>query len=244
MSRPPGIAVRARRGAALEAALLALALLSQGAFYEWGGPARRGVRELKKGQPAAALHSLSESRAQQAASAAVRYDQGIAFQKLGLADSARAAYDEATRLKGAEARSAAAYNLGNDALRKNSLEEAVERYRQSLRLDSKRIDAKKNLEEAIRRMRESQQPPQPSGGGGGAQGPSGPGQGGGGGGGGQQPNAPQGPGGKQPTPSVSGNVPGRSEAELWLDALESERRSERRKEKRQGDTREENVRDW
>ncbi len=240
MSRP---GVRARRGAALEAALLALALLSQGAFYEWGGPARRGVRELKKGQPAAALHSFSEARAQQPASSAVRYDQGVAFQKLGLADSARTAYDEATRLKGAEARSAAAYNLGNDALRKNRLEEAVERYRQSLRLDSKRIDAKKNLEEAIRRMRESQQPPQPSGGGGGAQGPSGPGQGGGGGGG-QQPNAPQGPGGKQPTPGVSGNVPGRSEAELWLDALESERRSERRKEKRQGDTREENVRDW
>jgi tetratricopeptide (TPR) repeat protein len=242
VSRSPGVVTRAPR-AALGAALLALSLLSQGAFYEWGGPARRGVRELKKGEAAAALHSLSEARAQQPASAAVRYDQGIAFQKLGLADSARAAYDEAIRLKGTEAPSAAAYNLGNDALRKNRLEEAVERYRQSLRLDSKRIDVKKNLEEAIRRMRETKQPPTPSGGGGGSQGPSGPGQGGGGGGG-QQPNAPQGPGGKQPTPSVSGNVPGRSEAELWLDALESERRSERRKEKRQGDTREENVRDW
>jgi Ca-activated chloride channel homolog len=238
VSRPQ----RARRGAAIEAALLALALLSQGAFYEWGGPARRGVRELSKGQAAAALHSLREARAQQPTSAAVRYDQGIAFQKLGLADSARAAHEDAIRLKGTEARSAAAYNLGNDALRKNQLEEAVERYRQSLRLDSKRIDAKKNLEEAIRRLRESQQPPTPSGGGG-SQGPSGPGQGGGGGGG-QQQNAPQGPGGQQPAPSVSGNAPGRSEAELWLDALESERRSERRKEKRQGDTREENVRDW
>jgi hypothetical protein len=39
-------------------------------------------------------------------------------------------------------------------------------------------------------------------------------------------------------------VPSRSDAELWLDALESERRSERQKEKRQGETREENVRDW
>jgi tetratricopeptide (TPR) repeat protein len=243
VSRPPGNAVLARRRAAIESALFALALLSQGAFYEWGGPARRGAKELSKGQAAAALHSLGEARAQQPASAAVRYDQGVAFQKLGLADSARAAYDEAIRLEGTEARSAAAYNLGNDALRKNRLEEAVERYRQSLRLDSRRIDAKKNLEEAIRRMRDSREPPQPSGGGGGSQGPSGPGQGGGGGGG-QQPNAPQGPGGKQPSPSVSGNVPGRSEAELWLDALESERRSERRKEKRQGDTREENVRDW
>lgn len=233
MSRPG----RARRVAALEAVLFTLALLSQGAFYEWGGPARRGVRELKKGEAAAALHSLVEARAQQPTSAAVRYDQGLAFQKLGLPDSTRVAYEDAIRLKGTEARGAAAYNLGNDALRKNRLEEAVERYRQSLRVDSKRIDTKKNLEEAIRRLRETKDPPTPSGGGGGSQGPSGPGQSGGGGGG-QQQNAPQGPG------AVSGNVPGRSEAELWLDALESERRSERRKEKRQGDRQEENVRDW
>ncbi len=242
----PGGARRAgaRRAAALEAALLVLALASQGAFYEWGGPARRGVHELKKGETAAALHSLGEARAEQPASAAVRYDQGIAFQKLGLADSARASYEQAARLQGAAARSAAAYNLANDALRKNSLEDAVERYRQSLRVDAKRVDAKKNLEEAIRRLRRAQPTPKPpSGGGGGSQGPSGPGKGGGGGGA-QQPNAPQGSGGQEPAPSVGGNVPSRSDAELWLDALESERRSERQKEKRQGETREENVRDW
>ena len=226
-------------------AMALLVFSSLGAFYEWGGPARRGVRELKKGENAAALHSLGAARAEQPASAAVRYDQGIAFQRLGLADSAKAAYDEAIRLKGDDARSAAAYNLGNEALRKNSLEEAVERYKQSLRLDPKRIDAKKNLEEAIRRLRSTAPPPpNPSSGGGGSRGPAGQGQGGGGGGGGDEEDEPQQPAGQSPSPSVGGPGPSRSEAELWLDALESERRSDRKKERRPGESAQENVRDW
>ena len=233
-----------RAGAAL-AALLLLLPGSLGAFYEWGGPARRGVRELKKGENAAALHSLGEARAGQPASAAVRYDQGIAFQRLGLSDSAKTAYDDAIRLRGRDARSAAAYNLGNGALRQNRLEEAVERYRQALRADPARADAKKNLEEAIRRLRRAQPPPKPpSSGGGGSRGPQGQGQGGGGGGGDADPNAPPSPSEPSPPPAVGGPAPTRSEAELWLDALESERRSDRKKERKQGESPPENVRDW
>jgi tetratricopeptide (TPR) repeat protein len=215
------------------------------AFYEWGGPARRGVRQLKKGEDAAALHSFGEARSEQPASAAVRYDQGLAFRKLGLADSSRAALQDAMRLQGPAAKSAAAYNLGNEALRKNSLDEAIERYKESLRADPRRVDAKKNLEEALRRLRQAK-PPQtpPSSGGGGSQGPSGPGSGGGGGGGNQEPGPPS-SGGKEPAPpSNVGPIPNRSDAELWLDALESERRSERQREKQQGEPRRENVRDW
>ena len=240
----------ARQGS-VRATLSALALLAtlgaaEGAFYEWGGPARRGVRELKRGENAAAIHSLEEGRAEQPASAAVRYDQGIAFRRLGLADSSRGALEDALRLRGNEARSAAAFNLGNEALRQNRLDEAIARYRESLRADSKRVDAKKNLEEALRRMRRGQPPPTPpSSGGKGSQGPSGPGAGGGGGKE-PRPSAPQGEEGtsKAPSPSVGGPNPSRSEAELWLDALESERRSERRREKREGSPREQNQRDW
>jgi tetratricopeptide (TPR) repeat protein len=238
--------VRAMRSVLWAGALLLLVVTGEGAFYEWGGPARRALRALKKGENAAALHSLEEARAEQPASAAVRYDQGIAFRRLGLADSANAAYQEAVRLRGDPARSAAAYNLGNEALRQNRLDEAIARYRESLRVDPKRVDAKKNLEEAIRRSRQTKPPPTPpKSGGSGSQGPSGSGGGGGGGGGGaRQPNAPPDEGAREPAPSVGGPNPSRSEAELWLDALESERRSERKKEKREGEPRPENTRDW
>jgi tetratricopeptide (TPR) repeat protein len=225
--------------------LLLLAASTLGAFYEWGGPARRGVRQLKKGEDAAALHSFGEARPEQPTSAAVRYDQGIAFRKLGLADSSSAAFRDAMKLQGTAARSAAAYNLGNGALRKNQLDEAIEGYKESLRADPRRADAKKNLEEALRRLREAKPPPTPpSKGGSGSKGPSGPGSGGGGGGGNPQPNAPPSPGQSNAPPSASGPIPSRSDAELWLDALESERRSERQREKQQSEPRRENVRDW
>jgi len=229
---------------ALGAAIMTLLVYGAlGAAYEWGGAARRGVRQLKQGETAAAIHSLGEGRAELPKSAAVRYDQGLAFRKLGLADSARSAFNDAIRLRGDEARSAAAYNLGNEALRKNRLEEAVEAYKQSLRVDPKRADAKKNLEEALRRLREGKPPPTPpSSGGGGSQGPAGPGSGGGGGGG--NPQGTPAPGGRQPSPTAKGPIPSRSEAELWLDALESERRSERQREKQNAEPRRENVRDW
>lgn len=225
-------------------ALVLLAASTLGAFYEWGGPARRGLRQMKKGEDAAALHSFGEARGEQPGSAAVRYDQGLAFRKLGLADSSRAALREAMKLQGNPARSAAGYNLGNEALRKNQLDEAIEGYKESLRADPRRVDAKKNLEEALRRLREAKPPPTPpTKGGSGSKGPSGPGSGGGGGQN-PQPNAPS-SGGQQPSPpSASGPIPNRSDAELWLDALESERRSERQREKQQAEPRRENVRDW
>ena len=225
--------------------LVLLAASTLGAFYEWGGPARRGVRQLKKGEDAAALHSFGEARQEQPTSAAVRYDQGIAFRKLGLADSSAAAFRDAMKLQGAPARSAAAFNLGNDALRKNQLDAAIEGYKESLRADPRRADAKKNLEEALRRLREAKPPPTPPNqGGSGSKGPTGPGSGGGGGGGNAQPNAPPSPGRQNTPPSASGPIPSRSDAELWLDALESERRSERQREKQQTESRRENVRDW
>jgi len=233
------------RTAALALLVLLLTGSTLGAFYEWGGPGRRGVRQLKKGEDAAAVHSFGEARAEQPASSAIRYDQGIAFRKLGLGDSARAAFGDATKLRGAPAQSAAAYNLGNEALRKNQLDDAIEAYKASLRADPRRADAKKNLEEALRRLREAKPPPTPpQKGGSGSKGPSGPGNGGGGGAGNQQPSPPsQGNSQAQP-PSAEGPIPSRSDAELWLDALESERRSERQREKQQAEPHRENQRDW
>ena len=241
MSASAGRLVRIPR-----AMLLVLWIAATGAGYEWGGPAARGVRQLREKRAAEALGSLEAGRKDLPRSAAVRYDQGLAARALGSNDSARAAFGEATTLDGSRARSAAAYNLGNDAMRAGRLEDAIDWYRASLRSDWKRGDAKRNLEEAIRRLREAKPAPTPpSSGGKGQTGPSGPGKGGGNN---QNPNPNSSPGTPPPStekepPSAKGPIPSKEEAEHWLQALESERRSERAKDARR-QSQESGGRDW
>jgi tetratricopeptide (TPR) repeat protein len=229
------------------AATLLLWPLLTGAFYEWGGDAARGVRELKEGNAREALEALRRGRAELPRSAAVRYDQGLAYGGLGLADSAAAAYRDAARspeLQGDPARSSAAFNLGNQFMGANRFGEAARLYRESLRLDPTRVDAKKNLEEAIRRLRSEKQKPPQGGGGRGSQ-PQGTGSTGRQG----QPPPQEQPGGAPErrdagrSPQLGNPIPSRSEAEHWLDALESERRAARMRDER-GSPKEEGKRDW
>ncbi len=230
------------------AALLVIWIAGLGAAYEWGGPAARGVRQLREKRHAEAIGSLEEGRKELPRSAAARYDQGLAARGLGLNDSARAAWTDAMELDGTRARAAAAYNMGNDALRAGKLDEAIDWYRASLRADWKQGDVKRNLEEAIRRLRKATPAPTPpTSGGKGQTGPSGPGKGGG-----QDPRANPNSGAGTPPPSESkpsespsaqGPTPSKEEAELWLKALESERRSQRAKEQRR-QSEERGDRDW
>ena len=226
---------------------LLLAVAVSGAVYEWGGAGGRGMRQLKEKRPKEAAQSFREAERELPRSAAVRYDRALALGAAGQADSARDAYTEAftsRELRGNPARSAAAYNLGNESLRQGRFDEAAKYYRQSLTIDPNRADAKKNLEEAIRRGRNK--PPQASSGG---QGQGGAGSSGAGTSGqsppGSQPNQPpRPPGSAQPSPGqMSGTIPNPSEAEHWLNALEEERKSARRQE-RAGSPRETKDKDW
>ncbi len=223
-----------------------------GAFYEWGGAAARGVRELKKGEHRRAVESLREGRSDLPRSAAVRYDQALAYQGAGFVDSARTAYNEAARapdLTGDRARSSAAFNLGNQAMQAQDYGAAARLYRESLRIDPTRSDAKKNFEEAIRRARNAKPQPQS---GSGSNTPKGQGQQNQGGnqneGG---PQSRQDPGSKsnppatqpQQSPQLGTTMPSREEAEHWLDALESERQAAKRRD-RGGPEEERGQRDW
>jgi len=231
--------------------ILCLALfwfLGLGAFYEWGGAAAKGVRELKSGHPREAAGSLLEGRRELPHSATVSYDRAIALSRAGESDSAAVAYNStftSPSLRGDAARSSAAYNLGNDALRAGRFGDAIRFYRESLRTDPTRSDAKRNLEEAIRRARrEMPKQPNPSGGEGGSQPPQA-----------SRPSTPPGtppPGsrggrppqpGKQPPPDLGGSIRSRAEAEHWLDALEAERKASRLRDQG-GPERETGQRDW
>jgi len=221
--------------AASIALLLLTALAAVGAGYEWGGPAARGLRELRAEKPREAIASLEEARGERPRAGAIRFDQALAFRAAGLADSARAAYRDAMVLEGEPARAAAAYNLGNEAMNTGRLGDAIASYRAALRAEPHRADAKRNLEEALRRSRESRK--QPVSGSGGTRG-----EGRGGKGERQGGNTPPPSGSASaPTPSPSPRstgpgsklgapLPSREEAEHWLEALEAERRAGRARE--------------
>ena len=233
-------------------ALLTLAWVATlGAFYEWGGAAARGVHELKQGEHRRAAESLREGRAELPRSAAVRYDQALAYQGAGLIDSALAAYREAARspsLAGDAAKSAAAYNLGNEAMRAQNYGGAARHFRESLRVDPTRVDAKKNLEEAIRRARRQEPPPRKGGSSGSPQSKGEPDRGQGQGGEAPPPKPDESAGEGREGPSdprreLGREIPNRSEAEHWLDALEGERQAARRRD-RGGAEQGRGERDW
>jgi len=91
MNRASGVG-DARSAARMAVPILALALAwgtATGAFYEWGGAAARGVKELREKRNREAAASLRSGREELAHSAAVRYDEALALSRAGLADSAR-----------------------------------------------------------------------------------------------------------------------------------------------------------
>lgn len=220
-------------------ALLLLALTALGAAYEWGGPARRGVRALKSGRYDEALRALRAARSEMPNSAVIPYDEALAHLGKGDTDSAQVRFREAMTLRGDAARAASAYNLGNESMRARNYGEAAQHYREALHAAPRDLDAKRNLEEAIRRMRQSARPPRPEPRAGGA-GPPTPG-------GRQNPFPRSGSTGAQGEtrqgPRGSSGEFTREEAERWLQALESERRARRHEDKGRPEE-ETGHRDW
>jgi len=211
-------------------ALLLLALTACGATgYEWGGPARRGVRDLKAGRFDEALRALSRGRADFPGASVIPYDEGLAYLGKGQADSAAIRFQEAMRLRGDPPREGASYNLGNLAMRSKNYGSAARSYREALRLRPSDVDAKKNFEEALRMMRQPNSPDRqkpPSG----KQGPPPPG--------GKERPTPE-----KSQPRVKAGEFTQEEAEHWLQALESERRA-RRQEGKGRPEQETGNRDW
>jgi tetratricopeptide (TPR) repeat protein len=218
------------------ACLFLLVLAATGAAYEWGGPARRGVRELRKGNFDDALRAFREGRSDLPGSAVLPYDEALAHLGKGAPDSAAVRFQEAMTLKGDHAREAAAYNLGNLSMRAKDARRAVQHYKEALRTRPDDLDAKKNLEEALRRIRESspeQRKSPPSGG----PGPPTPG-------GGEKllPRPSEGGKNEQPATPRPGDFT-KQEAERWLESLESERRAKRQQGK-SSPQEETGKRDW
>src|SRR5262245_43842771 len=197
--------------------LLALSQLLMGALYEWGGSAARGVRALEARRYEEALAALREGHADLPRSAALRYDQGLALEKMGRPAESQAAYRAALAQRGDHARAAAAFNLGSLAMSAERFGDAVRWYRESLRVRPSDAATKRALGEAVRRARNAPPKAPPRGA---AQGT--PPAGGGPSGSSSPSGSPQARGTTPPhAPRGSGGDFTREEAEHWLDALEA-----------------------
>jgi tetratricopeptide (TPR) repeat protein len=193
------------------------------------------VRALKAGRYDEALRALEAGRADMPGAAVIPYNEALAHLGRGEADSAEIRFQEAMGLKGDPAREAAAYNLGNRSMRAKEYGRAARYYKEALKVRPDDLDAKRNLEEALRRMREERPGRRPSPPSGGA-GPPTPG--------GAQPTVPRpGPGPQERPPSLRPGDFTKEEAERWLQALESERRA-RRQEGKGRPEEETGSRDW
>ena len=135
------------------------------------GDVERGNRLFRAGKYEEAARAYQEVIAAGKAPAYVHYNLGTALLKLGRYAEAQQHLQLATREADAELKQRASYNLGNrylEAARKGDageettqlLDAAVESYKQALRLDPADMDAKWNLELALREREKQNQSPQ------------------------------------------------------------------------------------
>ncbi len=187
---PRGRGRKGREAPGRVAALAALGVLL--------GGCEPGNRLYREGEYREAAEAYAKALRDGDDSPALRYNLGTALLRLEAFDSARAHLEAAVPEGGVEVRRRASYNAGNTDLlpvfgkrapveeRRPRLERAVAAYREALRLNPADVDAKWNLEIALRLLDET--PPE-SGGGGGGEGESG------GGGGAEDPGpSPESPG--------------------------------------------------
>ncbi len=145
--------------------LFRLLLISLLAFLLPDGPGdgRKGNTLYAEGKYAEAAEAYRQGLASLGdAQSAARYgllnNLGSALYRMGQFDEARKVFQEAALAAGSDAeRSRALYNAGNAAYGEESLEEALEQYRNALLADSRNEDARFNYEFVKRKLDEQQQ---------------------------------------------------------------------------------------
>jgi Ca-activated chloride channel homolog len=115
---------------------------------------REGIAALEEKQTAAAARLFARA-AEIVGSSRALFNLGTALIENGETEPGEAALAKASEEGGAVAADAF-FNRGNLALGAEQLDEAIEMYSESLRLEPSRADAKRNLEIALRKKEEQQ----------------------------------------------------------------------------------------
>jgi Ca-activated chloride channel homolog len=235
-------------------ALLLAALLLNGFGI---GDVERGNRHFREGRYAEAVEAYRAALARRP-SPRLHYNLGTALLRLGEYDEAGRHLREAAAAPDPELRRRGAFNLGNRFLEDarahpaaqdlpRLLDAAVEAYREALRLEPGDLDAKWNLELALRARDEQPEQPEPSPGAGDADPEDGAGQ------------DDEGPGGEDADPEPAGGTGGdrpdrsdrpeltplsQAQADAILSAAEQDERELQRQRLRRGQREVPVARDW
>lgn len=217
------------------------------------GDIERGNRYYREGRYQEAVREYRKALDSGVNTPELHYNLGTALLQLGRFDEADPHLRTAVRSDNRELRQRAYYNLGNRALlpgrqagegASELLDAAIASYRQALRLDPSDVDAKWNLELAIREQEQQSQAPQ-SGGGEDQRKPDD-----------DEPSPASGDGsGQSPSqaPGASGNRQGsqleqrpmsREQADRILNAIEQDERQLTQEKLRKGERRTPVARDW
>ncbi len=232
------------------AALLAVLLVTSAAGF---GDLERGNRFYRAGKFKEAVEAYQAALRGGTDSPELRYNLGTALLQLGQYAEAEQQFRAALNAVDPELRERTFYNLGNRFLGASRAEPgpdkqgpllkgAIEAYERALRIDPQDVEAKWNLEMALRDERQRQQQQQSQGGGG--QQPQNPQPQGGGGSGSGQSSPSQSPAQPQPSDGSSRLPLTKEQADRVLSAVEQDERDLTREKLRKGQRRTPVRRDW
>ena len=100
---------------------------------------------------------LERAREEKPGDPIVNYNLGSVYHQQGDYEQASDSYMGAMTAQDTTTKAYAHYNIGNTEFRAGNYEKAVDAYKQSLRLNPGDVDAKYNLEVALKRLQEHQQ---------------------------------------------------------------------------------------
>ncbi len=119
-----------------------------------------GNRLYRQKKYAAALKRYTAAQLEAPDEPRLHYNLGNVFFRQGEPEKARDEYARALASADPRLDPSAVYNLGNTFLAQQKFQEAVSAYQRTLKLNPKDVDAKRNLELALLRLRQQKQPPQ------------------------------------------------------------------------------------
>ncbi len=121
---------------------------------------KAGHNAYANGDYATALEVYEGARERVPGSSELYYNVGNSLYRMEMFEESLREYDVALEYARGELRSRGFFNRGNAAFQSQMFDEAVEAYKEVLRMNPDDIDAKHNLELALRQMPPETQPPQ------------------------------------------------------------------------------------
>ena len=139
------------------AALLLLVLAAAGCGRNAAALNNEGNEAFRNQEYGAALQAYEQAEQESPDLAEPVYNAGNTHYRQQRYGSAQQSYEQVLSIAEADLAQSATFNLGNGLFNAANLEEAIEAYKQALRMNPDDADAKHNLELALRELQEQEQ---------------------------------------------------------------------------------------